>query len=146
MKHDPCELAKLVTDLEGYPLPAGSPLMWPVPLRQWDQAGKAMLRALAKDLGLVKPNIRYLAGGNACPGSHVLHADRLYVCFDVNLTWLMPYGFVRSCQGTKDYVGGLNHSIPPTYAELVAICQHLLKHPFSIPDPIPTKVNNAQHV
>lgn len=127
MKHDPLELSLLVSDEEGYPLPKGSPLAHDVPLRQWKPAGLAALRALAKALSLPKGSfsVRYEPGGNEIPGEHVLHGEHLYIvwgCFGPG-----AFGYYRTCNGVKDYVGGLNHTIPPTFDAIVTECQRLLQ-------------------
>lgn len=67
--------------------------------------GKAVLRAVAKELGLQSGSydIRSNLGGVAVSGEMTLHGERIYIS-------LSDMGFMyRSCQGRKDYTGGANH-------------------------------------
>ncbi len=67
-----------------------------------------LLRALAKELGLEKTgaDIRYNQGGVAVSGDSTLHADHLYVTF--NMDGLGLGVLVRTCRHRKDYTGGPN--------------------------------------
>lgn len=70
-----------------------------------------MLRVLATTLGL-KPgefDVRYNPGGIAGSGSATLHTDSLYVQIEQTSMGKGHEILYRSCNGRKDYVGGVNH-------------------------------------
>lgn len=94
----------------------------------WKRAGRAVLRKLAKDLGLVKGtyDIRFCEGGIAVSGDATLHSDRLYIC----LTGFGDgtAGYARIVKSRKDYTGERNIPIPPNYDSLLRIAQGLMSH------------------
>lgn len=92
--------------------------------RDWKREGTKTLRQLAKDLGLAKGtyDVRFCEGGHAVTGECILHSDSLYVCLTPRLD---DAGFARSVTSRKDYVGGMNHSIPVSYEGLLNLCQRL---------------------
>lgn len=67
----------------------------------------ALLRKVAKILGLVKGTygIRYNPAGIACSGDATLHAEAVYVSFNLDVCdWVL----VRKCRNRKDSMGGQN--------------------------------------
>lgn len=94
----------------------------------WRSKGLAVLRKLAKDLGLAKGtyDIRFLEGGCAVPGDCVLHSDRLYILLTSSVC--DDAGYARVVKSRKDYVGERNISIPKNYAGLLRIAQGLVAH------------------
>lgn len=93
---------------------------------EWKRAGKAVLRRLAKDLGLAQGtfDIRVCEGGMAVPGECILHSDRLYICLTASLV-CDDAGYARRVAGRKDYHGERNISIPKNYEGLLRIAQQL---------------------
>ena len=77
----------------------------------------ALLRKVVKILGLTKGtyNVRYNAAGIACSGDATLHADNVYVQFNLDH---IDSVLVRTCKGQKDYTGGNNRWYP--FSQLAA--------------------------
>jgi len=76
----------------------------------------ALLRKVVKILGLERGtyDLRYNAAGIACSGDATLHADDVYVSFNLDHSeWVL----VRTCKGRKDYTGGPNRQY--RFAQLV---------------------------
>lgn len=63
------------------------------------------LRVVRKRLG-IEANVRYNPAGIACSGDAVLHGARLYILLNMDIC---PWILYRSCEGRRDYTGGLNH-------------------------------------
>ncbi len=76
--------------------------------QEYKRLSLKLLRALAKDLGLepAARDIRYNPGGIAVSGDSTLHADHLYVTFNMDGFGLGV--LVRTCRHRKDYTGGPN--------------------------------------
>jgi hypothetical protein len=96
---------------------------------EWKRQGRAVLRKLAKDLGLAKGtfDIRVCEGGPAVAGDCILHSETLYV----NLTWSHfcdDAGYIRVVKGRQDYTGERNISVPKSYDGLLRITQGLQTH------------------
>lgn len=91
----------------------------------WKRQGRAVLRRLAKDLGLVKGtyDIRVCEGGIAVPGECILHSETLYICLTSGVCG--DAGYARKVKGRKDYTGERNISIPKSYAGLLRIATGL---------------------
>jgi len=66
------------------------------------------LKDLAGELGLApgQCEIRGNRAGIACSGEVVLHSDHIYVCLEQSSFFF--YWYWRTCQGRKDYKGGIN--------------------------------------
>lgn len=92
----------------------------------WKKAGKAVLRRLAKDLGLDKGtfDIRVCESGVAVPGECILHSDRIYICLTASCV-CDDAGYARRVKGRKDYHGERNISIPKNYTKLLRIARQL---------------------
>lgn len=76
----------------------------------------ALLRKVVKILGLVKGtyDLRYNSAGIACSGDATLHAENVYVSFNLDVSeWVL----VRTCKGCRDYTGGPNRQY--SFAQLV---------------------------
>ena len=73
--------------------------------------GKAFMRKLAAELGLVKGSfdVRSNMGGIAVSGEITLHSDSLYVQLSESCMHRGGSLLYRSCKGRKDYTGGPNH-------------------------------------
>ncbi len=78
----------------------------------WHQEVKARLDALARHLGLPKGTyeVRSNMGGIAVSGEVTLHGENVYV----QVSQLLLGGprleiLYRTCNGRKDYSGGINH-------------------------------------
>lgn len=74
-------------------------------------AMKRVLKAVAEELKIPKDgyDVRYNAGGTAVAGDGVLHSDNLYVSMSPDMK---DFGIlVRTCNGRKDYCGGVNNFI-----------------------------------
>lgn len=78
---------------------------------QLHRVGRAFLRSLVSDLGLVPGTfeIRISKGGIAVSGEVTLHAQSLYVQLFESCTRPGISVMYRTCNGTKDYTGGTNH-------------------------------------
>lgn len=76
--------------------------------KEFKRLSQKLLRALATELGLERTDrdIRYNPGGIAVSGDSTLHADHLYVTFNVDGFGLGV--LVRTCKHRKDYTGGPN--------------------------------------
>jgi hypothetical protein len=78
---------------------------------RYKRLGKKILLALVEYLQLQpgEYDIRFNPGGIACSGDHILHTDKFYVDMsdNCNLGWF----YYRSCQGRKDYTGGVNRIV-----------------------------------
>ena len=76
--------------------------------QEYRKLGQAILRQLAKDIGLQKGeyDIRWNPGGIAIPGDHNLHTDRFYLAFHDNLN--SGWFFWRKCHGRKDFGAGMD--------------------------------------
>ena len=76
---------------------------------RYHSLGRRVLRAVAKELGLQSGtyDIRSNLGGIAVLGEVILHGEHLYIqfCEAMNGTEVL----YRTCQGRKDYGGGVNH-------------------------------------
>ena len=94
--------------------------------RAWRSKGTAVLRKLAKDLGLVKGtyDVRFNTGGDAVSGEAILHTDHIYICITSN-TMYQNAGFARAVKSRMDYTGKQNIPIPKNYAGLLRIAQKL---------------------
>jgi hypothetical protein len=70
--------------------------------------GRKILKAVADLIGLKKGeyDIRWNSGGIAVSGDHTLHTDKFYLALHDNLG--MDWFYWRTCQGRKDYTGGMN--------------------------------------
>ncbi len=94
----------------------------------WRSKGMAVLRKLAKDLGLTKGtfDIRFNEGGIAVSGDAILHSDRIYI----HLTGFGDgtAGYARVVKSRKDYTGERNIPIPTNYDSLLRIAQGLVSH------------------
>ena len=80
--------------------------------KQLHRHGRAFLASLAAELGLVTGtyDIRSNKGGIAVSGEVTLHADRLYVQLYESCIHPGVMVLYRTCEGRKDYSGGLNHT------------------------------------
>ena len=102
---------------------------------EFHRAGKSVLRAVLKDLG-VDGDIRSCSGGPAVLGEVILHADDVYVCLCASAFGpRVPEFYYRSCKGRKDYTGGPNqrYSFEKLAADptaFVTALRSLLKTPF----------------
>lgn len=89
----------------------------------WRAKGMAVLRRLAKDLGLAKGtyDLRFNPGGGAVSGDAILHSDSLYV----HLSGFSAgdVGYTRRVKGRKDYFGERNISVPKSYEGLLRIAR-----------------------
>jgi len=75
------------------------------------RSGMALLRKVAKLLDLKKGEyeLRYNPAGIACSGDCTLHADNIYISFNLDCCeWVL----VRKCKTQKDYTGGPNYAYP----------------------------------
>lgn len=72
--------------------------------------GVAMLRALAKELGLQPGSydVRSNKAGIAVTGEVTLHTDKIYVQLCQSFSSQGLTLLYRSCEGRKDYCGGTN--------------------------------------
>jgi hypothetical protein len=87
--------------------------------------GRLVAKAVAKELGLPKGSydIRSNMGGIAVSGEVTLHAEKIYIQF--GKTVLGHKFMFRSCNGRKDYHGGVNHWLPWTaLLNLETACKH----------------------
>ena len=75
--------------------------------------GKAFLRALASEIGLVPGtfDVRSNLGGVAVSGEVTLHADTLYVQLSESCVSPGISVMYRTCKGRKDYTGGSNNFV-----------------------------------
>lgn len=81
-------------------------------------AGRAALRAVAKELGLQKGeyDLRSNKAGIAVSGEVTLHTDWVYVQISQSCCNL-PDVMYRLCDGRKDYTGKHNHFCPSVELE-----------------------------
>lgn len=84
--------------------------------KAFHREGKKVLRKLTALMGLKKGefDVRSNMAGIACSGEVTLHSERLYM--QINQTIMGPQSAIlmRSCEGRKDYTGGMNHFAPIT--------------------------------
>lgn len=94
--------------------------------QEWRAKGLAVLRKLAKDLGLARGtyDIRFNAGGIAVSGDAILHSEHLYV--SLSGFGHESAGYARKVKGRKDYVGERNVPIAPRYDDLLRVARALL--------------------
>ena len=99
-------------------------------------SGRSFLKALADDLGLTKDQytVRSNKAGIAVSGEVTLHADSLYVQLSESVMRPGQVGILyRSCQGQKDYSGGMNHHLTVqnladgAYPGFISKCQMLMQ-------------------
>ena len=90
----------------------------------WRAKGLAVLRRLAKDLGLAKGtyDIRFNAGGIAVSGDAILHSDTIYIHLGASCV-CDDAGYARKVKSRKDYTGERNISIPKNYDGLLRIAR-----------------------
>lgn len=102
--------------------------------RALHSSGRAFLRRLAADLGLSRGafDIRSNWGGIAVSGEVTLHADTIYVqLFESCVGNRGVQTLCRSCNGRKDYAGGINHLtsarlVEQHYDDFLARCRALM--------------------
>ena len=84
--------------------------------KAFHREGKKVLRKLAALMGLKKGeyDVRSNMGGIAVSGEVTLHTDRLYVQIDQTIMGPQSVILMRTCDGRKDYTGGMNHFAPIT--------------------------------
>ena len=84
--------------------------------RAFHREGKKVLRRLAALLGLQRGefDVRSNRGGIAVSGEVILHSERLYVQIDQTIMGPQSVIMMRTCNGRKDYTGGMNHFAPIT--------------------------------
>ncbi|OAS07722.1 hypothetical protein AYO08_10340 [Pseudomonas putida] len=73
------------------------------------RSGKRLLKEIAGRLKLPETSyeIRSCKGGNAVMGEVILHSDHLYLMVHLGSGGVLKVLY-RSCEGRKDYSGGLN--------------------------------------
>jgi len=76
---------------------------------KYHSLGRRVLCAVAKELGLQSGtyDIRSNLGGPAVAGEITLHGEHLYIQFREPISGLEV--LYRTCEGRKDYTGGVNH-------------------------------------
>jgi len=84
---------------------------YPEHKRLFHRNARRQLQKLAAALGLGPGDfdLRSNKGGIAVSGEVTLHADRLYVQASQPATGSNTGILFRSCEGRRDYIGGLNH-------------------------------------
>lgn len=94
---------------------------------EWLRKGRAVARRLAKDLALPKGTyeVRANPGGIAVSGEIILHHERIYVVLSGFAG--DDAGYMRTCSGREDYLGGPNEPAPDTYPALLAAAESLLR-------------------
>ena len=99
--------------------------------RRWLNAARKAARSVAKDLGLAPGtfDVRTCKGGIGVPGEIILHGENLYVCLGTSMPGGELIGFARSCQGRKDYTGGVNRWISTrmTFDKMVQVCRDAMR-------------------
>ena len=78
--------------------------------RRFHRLGKAVMRMIVRELGLGESeySISSNMGGMAVSGEVILHSDHLYVQFSQS-AFLHDAFMYRTCDGRKDFCGGMNH-------------------------------------
>ncbi|MBA1203485.1 MULTISPECIES: hypothetical protein [Pseudomonas] len=73
------------------------------------RSGKRLLKEIAGRLKLPESSyeIRSCKGGNAVMGEVILHSDHLYLMVHLGFDRVLKVLY-RSCEGRKDYAGGMN--------------------------------------
>jgi len=98
--------------------------------RRWLNAARKAARSVAKDLGLAPGtfDVRTCKGGIGVPGEIILHGENLFVCLGTSMPGGELIGFARSCQGRKDYTGGVNRWISTrmTFDQMVQVCREAM--------------------
>lgn len=98
--------------------------------RRWLNAARKAARSVAKDLGLAPGtfDVRTNKGGIAVPGEVTLHGETIYLCLGTAMPGGELVGFARSCQGRKDYTGGINRWISTrmTFDKMVQVCREAM--------------------
>jgi hypothetical protein len=98
------------------------------------EKGPGLLKALAKEIGLLDFDVRSNKGGNAVSGEVTLHADEIYLqLFESSVG---PKGLrllYRTCQGRSDCSGGKNNEIfvsqlrdEDQFRNFTSTCRHML--------------------
>lgn len=87
---------------------------------QFHKEAKKVLRKIAKNLGLVKGEfeIRSNQSGIAGSGDVKLHTDTLYVSIGQSSMGERGQVLFRSCQGLKDFSGGVNNFMSARQLEM----------------------------
>jgi hypothetical protein len=96
--------------------------------KAFHREGKKVLRKLAALMGLQKSkyDVRSNTGGIAVSGEVILQTERLYVQIDQTIAGPQSFIMMRTCNGRKDYTGGMNHFAPITaLADLERFALHL---------------------
>lgn len=77
----------------------------------WHHEARTRMRRLAKELGLQAGtyDIRSNQGGIAVSGEVTLHGEGVYVQVSQSTGGPSMGILYRSCEGRKDYTGGINH-------------------------------------
>lgn len=77
----------------------------------WHRQAGSILRVLADFMGLIPSQyqIRTNMGGPAISGETTLHGERIYIQFGQFFAGDGDKFLYRSCNGRKDYTGGMNH-------------------------------------
>lgn len=98
--------------------------------RRWLSTARSFAKALATQLELPKGSyeVRTNKGGIAVPGEVTLHGENLYVCIGTSMPGGELVGFARSCNGRKDYSGGVNRwlSARMTWDQWVQVCREAM--------------------
>jgi hypothetical protein len=103
--------------------------------KQFHRIAKRRLKLLANELGFDNADfdLRSNQGGIAVSGEVTLHHERIYIqvsqfgtCKDLGI-------LVRTCEGRRDYTGGMNNFFPLTSLDdrgpLITFVKSLLKLP-----------------
>lgn len=98
--------------------------------RRWINAARLACESVAKDLDLAPGTfeVRTCKGGVAVPGEVILHGESLYLCLGTSMPGGDLIGFARSCEGRKDYTGGVNRWISTrmTFDTMVQVCREAI--------------------
>lgn len=98
--------------------------------RRWLNAARLACKSVAKDLDLAPGtfDIRTCKGGIAVPGEVILHGESVYLCLGTPMPGGELIGFARSCDGRKDYSGGVNRWISTrmTFDTMVQVCREAI--------------------
>ena len=75
---------------------------------RWHRLGRGLARTLAEKMGLEDVSICSCKGGPAVTGEIILHADWIYIQFGITCFGGETQFMYRTCEGMKDYTGGMN--------------------------------------